>query len=213
MADADVAVAPAAPDGSQPHEQPEEQHEPVALKKTLLVINAFVVRTTQFLNHFATLADERLDGIERNMGRLEKVRVLCTALPSFGGRIVCVRACALVVLMGGGPHIPSFPPSLQAIDNLESRFARIPELAHVKASNPPAQAQAQASTEPATQATTQAGSWGLPRPQCLGSRVPPSPPTHVYLTMLRLLHPSRRHTAWRFSWSRRRRGSWCRSQR
>ena len=72
----------------------------------------------------------------------------------------------------GDPHIPSFPPSpYQAIDNLESRFARIPELANVKASNPPAQAQAQASTEPATQA----GSWGLPRQQCLGSRVPPVP--------------------------------------
>lgn len=113
MADADVAVAPAAPDGSQPHEQPEEQHEPVALKKTLLVINAFVVRTTQFLNHFATLADERLDGIERNMGRLEKVRVPCTSpLPSCGGCIMCVRVCALMILIEGFSHplLPSLPP-------------------------------------------------------------------------------------------------------
>ena len=46
------------------------------LKNTVMLVNTFVVNTTQFLNHFSALAEEKLASVSRDVSRLEKVLLL-----------------------------------------------------------------------------------------------------------------------------------------
>ena len=95
-----------------------DAHPALPVKKTLLLVNNFVVHTTQFLNHFSALAEEKLQRVQNNIVTLEESLVM-----------------------------------------LESRLARMPELADIKADpvadenvGAPA-AQASAQPPPAVEAT------------------------------------------------------------
>jgi hypothetical protein len=46
------------------------------LKNTVTLVNTFVIQTTQFLNHFSALAEEKLSAVSANVARLEKVLLL-----------------------------------------------------------------------------------------------------------------------------------------
>jgi Subunit CCDC53 of WASH complex len=46
------------------------------LKNTVTLVNTFVIQTTQFLNHFSALAEEKLAAVSANVARLEKVLLL-----------------------------------------------------------------------------------------------------------------------------------------
>ena len=95
------------------------EHPPVPVKKTLMLVNSFVVQTTRFLNHFSSLAEEKLQGVHHNISRVEESLLM-----------------------------------------LESRLARMPELADIKA--PPVAdesepvAPAVTGTAPATAAAVEA---------------------------------------------------------
>lgn len=51
-------------------------HHALPLKNTVALVNAFVVNTTKFLNHFSALAEEKLANVSSNVSRLEKVLLL-----------------------------------------------------------------------------------------------------------------------------------------
>lgn len=46
------------------------------LKSTAMLVNTFVISTTQFLNHFSTLVEDKLATVSRDVSRLEKVLLL-----------------------------------------------------------------------------------------------------------------------------------------
>lgn len=53
------------------------QHQPpVPVKKTLLIVNQFITQTTRFLNHFSTLAEEKLQKVFHDVNRIETTLVL-----------------------------------------------------------------------------------------------------------------------------------------
>jgi WASH complex subunit CCDC53 len=52
------------------------QSPPIPLKKTLVLVNAFIIDTTRFLNHFATLAEEKLHKVSTDISRVETALVL-----------------------------------------------------------------------------------------------------------------------------------------
>lgn len=52
------------------------QSPPIPLKKTLVLVNAFITDTTRFLNHFAILAEEKLHKVSRDISRVETALVL-----------------------------------------------------------------------------------------------------------------------------------------
>lgn len=45
--------------------------EPIPFKKTVAYVNHFVIQTTQFLNRFSFLCEQRLDQVSRHLQRLE----------------------------------------------------------------------------------------------------------------------------------------------
>ena len=49
---------------------------PAPLKKTLLLVNQFVIDTTRFLNHFSTLVEEKLQKVSHDVARIETSLVL-----------------------------------------------------------------------------------------------------------------------------------------
>lgn len=53
------------------------QHQPpVPVKKTILIVNQFITQTTRFLNHFSTLAEEKLQKVFHDVNRIETTLVL-----------------------------------------------------------------------------------------------------------------------------------------
>jgi hypothetical protein len=53
-----------------------QQQPPVPVKKTLVIVNHFIVQTTRFLNHFSTLAEEKLQKVFHDINRIETTLVL-----------------------------------------------------------------------------------------------------------------------------------------
>lgn len=53
-----------------------EQQQPVPIKKTLVIVNHFIIQTTRFLNHFSTLAEEKLQKVFHDINRIETTLVL-----------------------------------------------------------------------------------------------------------------------------------------
>ena len=47
------------------------QLQPVALRKTTALINHFIVSTTKFLNHFSSIAEEKLEKLSQSVERVE----------------------------------------------------------------------------------------------------------------------------------------------
>jgi len=47
------------------------QVEPLPFQKTLVLVNDFIIKTTQFLNRFASLSEQKLSEVTRNIQRLE----------------------------------------------------------------------------------------------------------------------------------------------
>jgi len=45
--------------------------EPLPFQKTLVLVNDFIIKTTQFLNRFASLSEQKLSEVTRNIQRLE----------------------------------------------------------------------------------------------------------------------------------------------
>ena len=45
--------------------------QPVALRKTTALINHFIVSTTKFLNHFSSIAEEKLEKLSQSVERVE----------------------------------------------------------------------------------------------------------------------------------------------
>lgn len=43
--------------------------EPIPFKKTVAYVNHFVIQTTQFLNRFSFLCEQRLDQVSRHLQR------------------------------------------------------------------------------------------------------------------------------------------------
>ncbi len=50
----------------------------VPIQSTLMIVNNFVVTTVRFLNHFSSLAEEKLNAVADNITRLEvEVTLVC----------------------------------------------------------------------------------------------------------------------------------------
>jgi len=47
------------------------QVDPLPFQKTLVLVNDFIIKTTQFLNRFASLSEQKLSEVTRNIQRLE----------------------------------------------------------------------------------------------------------------------------------------------
>jgi len=45
--------------------------EPLPFQKTLILVNDFIIKTTQFINRFASLSEQKLSEVTRNIQRLE----------------------------------------------------------------------------------------------------------------------------------------------
>ena len=52
------------------------QFEPVSHKKTLTLINYFILNTSQFLNSFANVADKKIHDIDEKLDKLETLITL-----------------------------------------------------------------------------------------------------------------------------------------
>ena len=48
----------------------EEEHDPVPLRKTLVVVNNFIMTTTGFLNHFSTLCEDKIRKVSEHVDRV-----------------------------------------------------------------------------------------------------------------------------------------------
>lgn len=49
---------------------------PIPIKKTLVIVNDFIISTTKFLNHFSTLAEEKLLKVSHDIERIETSLIL-----------------------------------------------------------------------------------------------------------------------------------------
>lgn len=53
--------------------------EPIPVKKTVAFVNNFIIDTTQFLNRFSYLCEQRLNDVSRKLQRLEVTMALLEA--------------------------------------------------------------------------------------------------------------------------------------
>jgi len=84
-----------------------EDSTPISFKETLEVVNHFVVQTTQFLNHFAVVCEEKLQKVDKDLTRLEiTLSLLESKLQSIDGIAAPAAATA-----------PPAATSLPTVDN------------------------------------------------------------------------------------------------
>jgi hypothetical protein len=103
-----------------PREQP-----PVPVKKTLVIVNHFIIQTTRFLNHFSTLAEEKLQKVFHDINRIETTLVL---LESRLHRLEGFDDLAVTAVTNSAAGVPAAVPAAAAAAPDATSLPALPQL-------------------------------------------------------------------------------------